>query len=105
MTYACVVFAHTKVVLLQRDQNQFLRMASGCPWYIRNLDLHKDVELELFKEFCKHLAKRYYERADSHSNPLIAEACKSAPHLHPLLQRPRSVLVDPDQLLPQTLST
>ena len=46
---------------------------------IRNVDVHKDFELESLKEFCK-LAKRYYERADSHSNPLIVKACQYAPH-------------------------
>ena len=38
MTYACVVFSHTKIDLLQRVQNKFLRMASGCPWYVSNVD-------------------------------------------------------------------
>ena len=31
MTYACVVFAHTKIDLLQRVQNKFLRMPIRMP--------------------------------------------------------------------------
>ena len=47
MTYACVVLLLLRVVHTKIDlfQNKFLRMASGCPWYVRNVDLHKDFEL------------------------------------------------------------
>ena len=46
MSYACVAFAHTKLDPLQIVQNKFLRIASGCPWFVRNVDLHRDFELE-----------------------------------------------------------
>ena len=65
MTFAYVVFAHTKIDILQRVQNKFLSMASGCPWYVCSLTLHKDFELESLKEFCK--------RADSYSNPQLSK--------------------------------
>ena len=70
MTYACVVFAHNMIDLLQRIQNKFLRMASGCLWYVRNVDINKTFE------FCTHITKRYYEHADSNYNPFIVETCK-----------------------------
>ena len=40
--------------------------------------------------------KLCYERADCHSNLLIVESCKYAPHPNPLLRRPHSVLLDLD---------
>ena len=49
------------------------------------------------------LTKRYYERAVSQFNPLIAEACKYAPHPHPLLRRPRTLFwILTTQSQPQT---
>ena len=81
MSYAYVTFAHTMIDILQNLQNskKKIRLASGCPWYVRNVDLHKDFQLESLKEFCKRLVKLvrlcHYKRADSHSNPLIVKAC------------------------------
>lgn len=60
------------------------------------MDLYKDYELKLLKEVCKDLAKRHYERADFHSNPLIVQAFMYAPHPYKLLRRPLNVLLDPD---------
>ena len=102
MTYACdalllLLVVHTKINLFQRVQNKFFRMASGCPCYVRNVDPHKDFDLELLKEFCKRLAKPYYERATpTHS---LSKHVSTAPHPHVLLRRPHSVLLDPDDLI------
>jgi hypothetical protein len=56
MTYASVVLAHVSVPksrLLQNIQNRFLRIATGCPWYVRNIDLHRDFDLPSIRKFMK----------------------------------------------------
>jgi hypothetical protein len=56
MTYASVVFAHVsdpKLGLFQNIQNRFLRVANGCPWYLRNIDLHRDFDLPTIRKFMK----------------------------------------------------
>lgn len=44
MPYALVVFDHSKhVQKLQIVQNRFLRKATGSLWFVRNVDLHRDM--------------------------------------------------------------
>lgn len=99
MTYASVVFAHSNhVKKLQIVQNRFLRKATGSPWFVRNADLHRDLDLESIALFMKHASQRHYERAADHPNPLIASV-PDYPIEPPALQslrRPRHVLGDPD---------
>ena len=45
---------------------------------------------------CSHTSRQTSFREYSHSNPLVVETCKYAPHPYPLLRRPHSVLLDPD---------
>ena len=75
LTYACVAFAHTKLDPLQKVQNKFLLIASGCPWCVRKVDLHRDFELKTIHEHSKGLAKCYFERAGSNARSLVVKAC------------------------------
>jgi Reverse transcriptase (RNA-dependent DNA polymerase)/Endonuclease-reverse transcriptase len=101
MTYASVVFAHVsvpKLRLLQNIQNRFLRMATGCPWYVRNIDLHRDFNLPTIRKFMKDVSRRYFDACPHNSNPLIASAADyvPAPRVSTASRRPRHVLLDSD---------
>ncbi|KAJ0169213.1 hypothetical protein K1T71_015289 [Dendrolimus kikuchii] len=74
MTYASVVFGHAKPALLDKlqiVQNKFMRRAVGAPLYMRNVDLHRDLELPSIKNYItslsrqipKALAERYAAQA------------------------------------------
>lgn len=97
MTYSSVVFGQSRHVrCLQVVQNNFLRKATGCPWYVRNKDLHRDLKLESIEHFIKTASKRFYEVAAEHPNPLISGLPSDYP-IEPLptssfLRRPRHVL-------------
>jgi hypothetical protein len=101
MTYASVAFSHVsaaKLHRLQAIQNRFLRMATGCPWYIRNVDLHRDFDLPTIKDFCKQAARRYFDLCPHHPNPLVVRAAAYTPDPAPSTanRRPRHILLDRD---------
>ncbi|TLM35181.1 reverse transcriptase family protein, partial [Acinetobacter baumannii] len=54
MTYASVVFAHAARIHLksfQIIQSRFCRIAVGAPWFVRNVDLHDDLDLESISKY------------------------------------------------------
>ncbi|CAH2097930.1 unnamed protein product [Euphydryas editha] len=78
LTYGCPVFARCEPGLLQKlqvIQNRFLRKATASPWYIRNIDLHRDFEIDSIAKHIKSIAANYFEKARNHPNPLIAQSC------------------------------
>ena len=92
MTYACVVFAHTKIDPLRKSKT------NSSAWHLdahgtdaQIVVLHKDFWLESLTEL-------------SHSNQQsiltimsgIIKACQYVPYSHPLLRRLRGVLLDHD---------
>lgn len=101
MTYASIVFAHTHprhIHRLQAVQNKFMRMATGSPWYIRNIDLHKDLELPTLQKYFKEASQRHFEKAMRHPNQLVRIAADYTPAAITKIKqrRPRHVLSDPD---------
>jgi hypothetical protein len=101
MTYASVVFAHaskSNINKLQVIQNRFLRRATGCPWFVRNVDLHRDFNLPTVKQFMKDVSRRYFDMVPHHSNPLIAGVADYTPAPRATLasRRPRHALLDSD---------
>ena len=93
-SYASVVFAQTDLRKLQIVQNRFLRTATGAPWYMRNTDLHRDIKLDSVKEHCRKLSSSYFDKAESHPNPLVVNACTYAKRRPWDLRRPRDILTD-----------
>lgn len=111
MTYASVAFAHVSMTLLkplQVVQNRFLRRATDAPWYQSNLSLHHDTGLSTVYDFFKQTARRYFDNAPHHRNPLIRKAADYVPISPPpdatrqslirgrTVRRPRHTLTDPD---------
>lgn len=101
MTYASVVFAQTRpshLDKLQKLQNRFTRIATGSPWYMRTVDLHKDLQLESIKDYMKTTSTRYFLKAPQHPNHLLVEAANYDPvnDIIDRTRRPKDVLTDPD---------
>ncbi|GBP40975.1 Probable RNA-directed DNA polymerase from transposon X-element [Eumeta japonica] len=77
LTYAGVVFARIpsyKILKLQVIQNRFMLTAASAQWYVRNFNLHKDLDLQTIVALLKEQSKRYFDSAVSYPNPLIAAA-------------------------------
>ncbi|GBP64388.1 Probable RNA-directed DNA polymerase from transposon X-element [Eumeta japonica] len=99
MTYASPVFAHARPDLLydlQIVQNNFCRKAADALWYVKNLVLHRDLELPIIYKFMKNASERFFDIANSHPNPLLVSAVsyEPTPSRH-FCRRPRNVLIDP----------
>ena len=104
MTYASVTFAHAAASALsplQTLQNRFMRKAVGAPWYMRNEDIHRDLNLPTLAQYMKSASKRYFDNAPHHPNPLVVQASDYVPvrGVPSRLRRPRHVLLDPDDAI------
>jgi hypothetical protein len=115
MTYASPVFAHaamTHLRKLQVLQNRFMRRATGAPWFVRNENLHIDLELPTIAQYMKLASQRFFETASAHTNPLIRNAANYDTRLYDarnarrsrLIRRPRHVLDDPDDAITMAIA-
>ncbi|CAG9557815.1 unnamed protein product [Danaus chrysippus] len=101
MSYASACFAHVRpsaINKLQVVQNRFMRIATGAPWYLRNSDLHRDLQLPTIAAHFKMISKRFFDTASIHPNPLVIQASNYSPSPNSKLgkRRPKDVLLDPD---------
>ncbi|CAB3260936.1 unnamed protein product [Arctia plantaginis] len=102
MTYGSVVFAHARqhrIHRLQTLQNNFMRRATGAPWYVRNVDLHIDLELPTIRQFIKQCSLSYFDSAPTHPNPLVVAAVNYTPSKISRTRRPKHALVEPDDTI------
>lgn len=53
---------------IQTFQNKVLRCIVGAPWYVRNVDIQKDLNIPTVNEAIKHAAGRHHQRLNSHVN-------------------------------------
>ena len=68
-TYGIQLWGYTKqsnTDIIQRFQNKVLRNIVGAPWYIRNADLHRDLQVEMVKNEIGNFAKKHEERLLHH---------------------------------------
>ena len=56
------------ISIIQRFQNKVLRSITNAPWYIRNIDLHKDLNVEFVTHEIRKNARRHKERLENHVN-------------------------------------
>lgn len=95
MTYGCSVWgtaATTHIQQLQTIQNKVLRMSVDAPWFIRNAQLHRDLDIPYINEYIQELAENTFTRADQHHNPLIRAMGNYTPEDARPHKRPRMVL-------------
>lgn len=53
---------------IQTFQNTVLRGIVNAPWYIRNNDLHRDLQLNLVSDEIKKIANKHNQRLELHTN-------------------------------------
>lgn len=66
LTYGCQVWgtaSQTHLKKIQTFQNKILRISVNAPWFIRNVHLHKDLEMQTINEFIKNINTKYFNKA------------------------------------------
>lgn len=61
----------TNVQIIQTFQNKVLRNIVNAPWYIRNDNLHRDLEIKLVSEEIRSCSVNYGQRIRQHENEEI----------------------------------
>ncbi|KAK9694248.1 hypothetical protein QE152_g33646 [Popillia japonica] len=51
-----------------------LRMMANAPWFMKNTQLRRDLQIEPLRDHLRSLARSTIERALRSSNPLVLEA-------------------------------
>jgi len=95
-TYGIQLWGCTKqsnVSIIQRFQNKVLRSITNAPWYIRNNDLHKDLNVELVTHEIRKNARRHRERLENLVN-LGAARLLEAPRQPAAIYRQRLPFLD-----------
>lgn len=61
----------TSIKEIQTFQNKVLRDIVGAPWYVRNDNLHRDLNIPTVKEEIKRLARNHQTRLLTHSSRVV----------------------------------
>lgn len=64
--WGCASKSNTNII--QRLQNKVLRNMVDAPWYFRNCDLHKDLEMETVNQTIPKIARCHEQRLLQHVN-------------------------------------
>lgn len=63
VTYACPVWSNSSTSnmrKIQTLQNKLLRISVNAPWFVRNEELHKDLNVPTIREFIRKLTKNFF---------------------------------------------
>ncbi|KAJ8911161.1 hypothetical protein NQ315_013015, partial [Exocentrus adspersus] len=98
LTYASTAWGNackTHLKRIQAVENIALRTAVSARWFVRNRDLHRDLEWTQVQEVIKTKAAKVYAKATDHENPLLRAAVDYVPDRAATHSRPRQQLLDP----------
>lgn len=74
--YAAVIWSaasDTNIKKIQVFQNKYLRSAVNAPWYVSNITNHRDMNIEMVRDYINLIRDKYTIRISNHENPLIIE--------------------------------
>ena len=63
----------SNIRIIQTFQNKVLRTMVDAPWYVRNADIHRDLDVPTIKEEIKRFAKKHEERLHLHENAEVLQ--------------------------------
>lgn len=72
-TYGCQLWGSastSNIEIIQRFQSKCLRKITCAPWYISNVNLHRDLKMPFVKEEISRFSQRYQRRLYCHPNHL-----------------------------------
>lgn len=71
----------TTIEKIQRQQNKILRMITAAPWYIKNSNIHKDLNIPVVKAEATKSASLYIKKLEFHPNPLARNILNYVGHI------------------------
>ena len=71
----------SNVEKLQRRQNRLLRMITSAPWYVRNSNIHNDLNVPMIKDEVKRHSETYLKKLETHPNILARNLLHNRGHL------------------------
>lgn len=74
MTYAAPAWGYaapTHIKKLQTVQNKILRTIVNAPWFVRNRNIHEDLQMISIQDFIREAAAKFYDATIDHDNPTI----------------------------------
>src|ERR1044071_187813 len=69
--YGCKLWGCAKVSniqIIQRFQNKVLRNIVNAPWYVRNKDIHRDLQIPMVTDEIQKVAVWHLDRLQHHTN-------------------------------------
>jgi hypothetical protein len=60
--------AQSTIAVIQCFQNKVLRDILNAPWYVRNVDLHRDLNMEMVMAAIRRFARKHEARLHQHVN-------------------------------------
>lgn len=60
----------TNIDIIQRSQSKMLRKIVNAPWYIRNSNIHSDLNIKYIKDVIKEMSIKYQLKLETHPNEL-----------------------------------
>ncbi|ERL93526.1 hypothetical protein D910_10815 [Dendroctonus ponderosae] len=81
--YAAPIISQTSkktIGKLQIFQNKILRRMTRPPWYVRNSQIHANLQIETVQQFVSKLHEKFKTRVLNHPNPLIKDTNQTIPN-------------------------
>lgn len=72
-TYGCQLWSRastSNIGIIQRAQSKILRTITGAPWYMRNANIHRDLQVEFVEKVLETFKENYRNKLGRHKNPL-----------------------------------
>lgn len=72
-TYGCQLWgnaSNSNIDIIQRAQTKILRTITGAPWYVRNANIHKDLNVPPVKDEIAEKKEKYLNKLSTHPNQL-----------------------------------
>lgn len=60
--------SNSNIEILQRYQSKTLRMITNAPWFVKNSNIHKDLQISTVKEEINRHSRSYLNRLSNHIN-------------------------------------
>lgn len=64
---------NSNIAIIQRAQNGILRNLSNAPWFLRNCELHEELNFKTVSDEIRQNSMNYKQRLATHPNPLATE--------------------------------